>query len=196
MKRIDFKKIIIILAGALLLLILASGFIFKKYLDSYRVIAGMELVATVKCVQDAESDRPMLNVEYHHAGSLDGQEQRYLFTADEWVIEARIVKMSTLFSILGVKRYYRLERISGRYFDVEKEKTMPRIVYSIYNDSDRLWWFLYRHQDMIPGIAAAYGNSAFLPFEIGKIFKVYVTNSGLMIQDISVPTKREWWQTG
>ena len=191
----SLRKIVSILFVLLLFLFISSLFIARFYLSSYRFFSQRRLVAIVECKQTQESSTPILNIEFL-PGTDEAQVRTFLFNADEWVIESRIVRWKSFLGIMGARSYFQLERLSGRYLDIEKEKTMPRVVYNLYSQPDKIWAFLYKYQRLIPFIEAAYGNSAFVRYETGKKFHVYVTNSGLMIKDMTQPKKRSFWFVG
>ncbi len=189
------KKIVGFLVLFYLVLLIAVFFIGKSYLRSYRLLTQKELIADVTCGKTASGGKKALNITLY-PNTASRQKKTLIFDADEWVIESRIIQWKLLFSTLGIKRYYRIERISGRYFDTEKERYAPRFVYEICPGPDILWKFFYKYQKLFPFIEAVYGNSAFVPFEYGKEFQVYITSTGLMIKDVTVPKKRSWWQVG
>ncbi|MFH1092625.1 MAG: hypothetical protein V1739_00560 [Candidatus Omnitrophota bacterium] len=193
-KIFSLGKIISILFVVFVLLIVSGLFIARFHLSSYRFFSDRRLVAIVECEHLKKSSGPVLNVEFF-PGSKEAQKRTFLFNADEWVIESRIVQWKSFFGITGARSYFQLERLSGRYLDIEKEKTMPRIVYAL-SSPDKIWEVLYKFQKLIPFIEAVYGNSAFVRFEAGKKFHVYVTNSGLMIKDMTQPKKRSFWFIG
>jgi hypothetical protein len=194
LKIINLKNIILVVLTISAVISIFGLFISKFYLSSYRLVTKRELVAIVECVKDADK-KTILQVEYY-PGSEISTKKTYEFNADEWVIEGRIVKWKPLLGVFGVDRYYKLERLSGRYIDIEKEKTMPRLVYAISKSPDRFWLFLYKYQKCLPFIDAVYGNSAFIRFEPQKKYNVYMTSTGFMIKDVTIPTTRKWWNTG
>ena len=193
MGKFNFKKIFYLLIGICVICFTLVCEILKIYLISYKVFTERTKVAVVRCVK--ENNNKYLNI-FFQAGDLKGRSEKYLFSADELVVEARIVKWYNFLGLLGVQNYYRLERISSRYFNIQDEKTKPRFVYGIYKGTDIVWWLVYKYQRFIPGVDAVYGNSAFVPFEEGKIFEVYITRTGVMINDISVPKNRDWLSVG
>ena len=195
LKIFSLRKIVSILFMLLLLSFISVLFMTRLYLSSYRFFSERRLVAIVKCLQTQRSSNPVLSIEFF-PGTDEAQVRKFLFNADEWVIESRIVRWKSFLGIAGARSYFQLERLSGRYLDIEKEKTMPRIVYSLYSQPDKIWAFLYKYQRLIPFIEAAYGNSAFVRYESGKKFHVYMTNSGLMIKDMTEPKKRSFWFVG
>ncbi len=194
-QKFNPKKIITLLVIFCLFFGVGFTVICRLYFETYRAFTDIELVATVECKRADATGETFLDVQFCRDEIL-AEKKTYPFKADEWVFEGRIIKWKNLVNLLGAKTYYQLERISGRYFDIEKEKNMPRIVYDLTERKDKFWFFIYRYQKLIPFIDAAYGNSAFVLFKPGKSFKVYITNTGFMIKDVSVPQERSWWPVG
>ena len=195
LKIFTIRNALNILLVLVLLLIGSSFLIGRFYLSSYKFFSDRRLVAIVECRHSQESSNPVLNIEFF-PGSDEAEVKTFLFNADEWVMESRIVQWKSWLGITGARSYFQLERISGRYLDIEKEKTMPRIVYGLYGQPDEIWEILYKYQRLIPLIEAVYGSSAFVRFENGKKFYVYVTNTGLMIKDMTPLKKRSFWFVG
>ncbi len=194
--KVFTPRFVIRILLVLLLLLIGSFFLIGRfYLSSYKFFSDRRLVAIVECKPSENLSNPVLDIEFF-PGTEEAQVRKFLFNADEWVIESRIVQWKSILGIAGARSYFQLERISGRYLDIEKEKTMPRIVYGLAGSGDKIWEFIYKYQRIIPFIEAAYGNSAFVRYEAGKIFYVYVTNTGLMIKDMTQPKKRSFWFVG
>src|SRR5437762_972272 len=61
-----------------------------------------------------------------------GEVRGYVLRGDEWQIDARVLKWRGVANVLNFDTAYRLERISGRYSDVERERTEPRTVYALH----------------------------------------------------------------
>lgn len=60
-----------------------------------------------------------------------GEGQRLMLRGDEWQIDARVLKWQAFVNVLGFDAVYRLERMSGRYSDVESERSALRTVYPL-----------------------------------------------------------------
>ncbi|MBI4845482.1 MAG: hypothetical protein HY810_03290 [Candidatus Omnitrophica bacterium] len=190
-----FNRVIMIFCAIVILAFAGIILIDRAYLASYKLYMDRTLVANVECKINQQTKQKLLKVNFNLQSAISA-EALYSFDADEWVIEGRFIKWKPFLGLFGIKRYYRVERLSGRYFDAEKEKNSPRVVYALADTPDRFWFLLYRLQRFCPFIDAMYGNSAFIPFEDGKLFNIYVTGSGFMIKDMSVPKKRSWLQVG
>jgi hypothetical protein len=111
----------------------------------------------------------------------DGATQALDLAGDEWQIDARVLKWKGLVNLLGFDTGYRLERISGRYSDIEREKTAPRTVYAL-NPPARVdvWTLSRRYHDYLPWVDALYGSATFVPMADGALYRVYVSQSGLI----------------
>jgi hypothetical protein len=200
MKKKSFKiftlknAVLIFLTGCILLSLFAFA-ISKLYLNSYKLLLDRELVAIVECAKIPKSNKSVLNVEFF-VNKKPSKKQTFDFNADEWVIESRIIKWKPLLGLFGIQRYYKLERLSSRYLDIKKEKTLPRLVYDIADKPDMFWLFIYKYQKYLPFIDAVYGNSAFIQYVPDAKYYVYMTSTGLMIKDVSTQKKKNWWLTG
>jgi len=194
-KIFNLKNIVLVLLTLSVVFSLFTLLLSKFYLNSYRLLLERELVAIVDCDNMPETNSQILNIEFFD-NKGNSRKQDFEFNADEWVIESRIIKWKPLMGLFGMQRYYKLERISSRYIDIEKEKSQPRLAYAIESKPDRLWKFIYKYQKCFPFIDAVYGNSAFINYVSDGKYNVYMTSTGLMIKDITFQKKRSWWFTG
>jgi hypothetical protein len=194
-KGLTLGKIILVLIIALCLFLAVSAGIIRMYCASFRVFTERELIAKVEYRTGAPGQPEQLKVLLY-PGTAQAQEHLIPFNGDEWVIESRMVQWKPFWSRCGVKRYYRLDRITSRYRDSDKEKNAPRVVYALMDAPDHLWGLIWKYQKLLPFVEAVYGNSAFVPAEAGSSYEVYITYSGLMIKNTTVPKKRNWWQVG
>src|SRR5207253_4682782 len=51
-----------------------------------------------------------------------GRTQHVALTGDDWQVDARVLKMRSFANLVGFDAAYRLERISGRYRDIDSER--------------------------------------------------------------------------
>lgn len=112
---------------------------------------------------------------------------------DQWRIDAQFLKMKNLANVFGIKPKYYLERIEGRYSDVNLQNSANTKAYSL-QDGDYPSIFNWN-----PFVDAEYGTSSYVNISTDRDFKVYRTNSGIYIQaDKKEPnTKKEcrWYNT-
>ncbi len=100
---------------------------------------------------------------------------------DEWQIDARVLKWRGAAVLIGFGTLYRLDRLSGRYWDLSKEKRGPRTVYSLSEEPGLdLWTIAKRYARWIPWVDAVYGSATYLPMVDGAHYTVSVSSSGLL----------------
>jgi len=109
--------------------------------------------------------------------------QHFQVRGDEWQIDARVLKWRALGTVLGFDTVYRLERLSGRYGDVQSERTAPRTVYELAADRGVDFWSVARrYPRYLPFADALYGSAAYVPMAEGAEYVVAVSASGLVVR--------------
>jgi hypothetical protein len=113
----------------------------------------------------------------------DAPPRQFQVLGDEWQIDARVLKWRALGTLLGFDTVYRLERLSGRYGDVESERSAPRSVYELAPDPGVDFWSVARrYPRYLPFADALYGSAAFVPMAEGAEYVVTVSASGLVVR--------------
>src|SRR5208282_6798524 len=80
-------------------------------------------------------EQPVLRASFaqtapqHYNATLvypSGQTRGYVLGGDEWQIDARVIKWHAFGNLLGFDTAYRLERIGGRYSEIDRQRaTLP-----------------------------------------------------------------------
>jgi len=97
--------------------------------------------------------------------------------------DARVLKWTGLANLLGMKTAYRLERLSGRYRDVQQERQAVRTVYQLDNDRGvDLWELVRKSERKLPWLDAVYGSAAYMPMVDKGLYQVTISNSGLVVR--------------
>lgn len=116
----------------------------------------------------------------------DGKAQNFVLEGDEWQLDIRMIKWIDWLTFLGEDPLYRLDRISGRYSDIDVARTRDVSMYALRESSGLdLWAFARRSGDWLPGIDAAYGSSVFLPMRDGERYRVTLSRTGLVARPMS-----------
>ncbi len=107
--------------------------------------------------------------------------QQFEIRGDEWQLSARIIKWKTALTMIGFNSLYRLDRIQGRYRDLEQERNAPRSVYSLNPDRRLdLWSIIQQYRNWLPWFDAFYGSATYLPMTDKSSFQIKITRSGLI----------------
>jgi hypothetical protein len=125
----------------------------------------------------------------HYRATLtypSGRTQSFELRGDEWQVDARVLKWRGLANIAGFDTVYRLERIGGRYRDIEDERRAPRTVHAL-NEPARIdaWELARRYREYLPWVDALFGSAAYLPMADGALFEVRVSQNGLVARPLN-----------
>lgn len=115
-----------------------------------------------------------------------GRETRYELKGDQWQLDARFLKWKGSLARWGLKPGYRMDRLGGRYYSLEKERNAERTVYDLNGSHSNIdvWQWINALEDM-PGIDAVYGSATFVPMADGALYEVRVTTSGLIARPLN-----------
>ena len=113
---------------------------------------------------------------------LEGELDRmFSMRGDEWQLDARVLTWKPPATVLGLDPVYRLERLSGRYTNIERERSEPRTVYALANERPLdIWSFAREYPRFAPGVDAFYGTATYLPIADGARFQVTLSRDALI----------------
>ncbi len=112
--------------------------------------------------------------------------QQFEIRGDEWQLSARIIKWQAPVTIIGFNSLYRLDRIQGRYHDIDQERNAPRTVYSLNPDSSLdIWTIIQKYNKWLPWLDAFYGSAIYLPMADNSGFQIKITQSGLIARPVN-----------
>jgi hypothetical protein len=165
------------LSGAFVLLVAAGVALVAVNLYTYARLTHEQEAARVSMRQLGER---------HYAVSLQAKSaapRHFELRGDEWQIDARVVKWRAVGNLLGFDTVYRLERLSGRYGDITRERNAPRTVHSLAEEPGvDFWTVLRRYHAYVPLADALYGSAAYVPMAEGAEYAVSVSTSGLVVR--------------
>ena len=115
-------------AGLLMVGLAVYLSLFALNIYGYREYAQEVSVATVSFRQSGEQSFIATVTR------TDGTTEDFRLKGDQWQLDARIIKWKLPFSLLGLQPGYQLDRISGRYYALEDERSRDRTVYSLHRD--------------------------------------------------------------
>lgn len=106
---------------------------------------------------------------------------------DEWQLDARVLKWRGWATLLGLDPMYRLERLGGRYQDVEKERHAARTIHALgpAEGGLDLWALARAWHAWFPMADAVYGNAAYLPMTDGARYEVRLSATGLVARPLN-----------
>jgi hypothetical protein len=114
------------------------------------------------------------------------ERQVFMVNGDEWQLDARVLKWQGWANVIGLDAQYRLERISGRYRDIEQERNGARSVYALSeNPGWDLWNWTNDHPGRLPFVDAVYGSATYLPMADGARYRVTISQTGLLARPMN-----------
>jgi len=99
----------------------------------------------------------------------------YTIYGDQWRLDAGFIKMAYWANILGVDSKYTLNRLEGRYKNIEEENTKKHKAYQIEEHEliDDLGFFF----------DTSYGSSVYKKIKLNTKFIVLKSQTGLMVRE-------------
>jgi len=111
-----------------------------------------------------------------------GEPRTVELLGDQWEVDARVVRWQLPARLAGVPPLYRLERISGRYVDIQKEREAPRSLFDLTDAGQLDLWTLKRQfPQWLPFVDADFGSGAYLPMVDGGSFDLLLSPDGGLV---------------
>lgn len=171
--------------------------------------AGMILLGSIFSYSQLTDEQTVSIIEFSENAPgiytarlmIDGQRDQLLpISGDEWQIDARVVSWTPPATILGLEPIYQLERLSGRYSDVARERSETRTVHALSEDRPLdVWGIARRFPILMPGVDAYYGTATYLPMADGARFEVNLSRDALIARPINEAARNavgSWQQNG
>lgn len=120
--------------------------------------------------------------EYQARLMIAGETDRFfVLRGDEWQLDARIVTWKAPMTVLGLDPIFKLDRLSGRYTDIDREQSEIRTVHALAASVPTdLWQFAQRFPFLTPGVDAHYGTATYVPMADGARFDVSLSRDALI----------------
>jgi hypothetical protein len=166
-----------LLLGLLLLSLAGLSITISVAIQGYRAFTREELVATV---ETRPTGVQSFNATFRFP---DGSERTFSLSGDEFYVDAHILKWKPLANLLGLHTAYELDRVAGRYADLEDEQTKARTVFSLAEQKPVDLFDLRRRFPLLkPLVDAEYGSATFMLADERAEFEVRVSTTGLLIR--------------
>ena len=160
-------------------LIVLSIFFLIGLVDlwSYQQLNKENLISTVSIYQlgDQEYDLTLIDSE--------GKEERFKILGDQWQLDVRLLTWKGPIQALGASPLYRMDRLSGRYLSLEKERSAERTVYQLSKSAGvDIWQWINKHGFWLD---AQFGSAVYLPLTNGAVYGVNLTPKGILARPLN-----------
>ncbi len=154
-------------------------------LYTYHRLTAEIMVATVRVKQTAPNTYELLLKE------VGKQPITFKIIGDEWQLDARFLRWKSWATLLGKDPMLRLERISGRYGDIEQARVAQRSLYALNSHPGLdVWTYARKYAEWLPFIDAYFGSSVYMPLTAEGEYRVMATHSGLLVRAVNAPAKK------
>jgi len=167
--------------GALLLSLAALAATLSVSTQGYRALTMEEVAATVTTLPTGPRSFQAY-VEFP-----DGREESFAVAGDQLLVDAHILKWHPLANILGMHTQYELDRLTGRYLDLQDERILPRTVHSLKTEKPLDLHELARRYSFLRLLVdAEYGSASYIQVTRPARFQVRVSTTGLLIREVGL----------
>ncbi len=162
------------LLGFTLLLMVISNLMIYQRLTLERDIA--RITTSIIAEQNYQIELHLLDADQND------RKESFILRGDEWRLEAKILKWQGWANLVGMDSYYQLDRISGRYRDIEQATGQPVTAFqlSAKQRGISLWELKRLMKKNLPFLDAYFGQAVFLPLEHGAVYTISINQSGLL----------------
>lgn len=175
-KTLNSSITLLLVAASTALLLLASNLYSYQRLSNEQHLADAHIQYL-----DEQRYQLTLNIPGSHAS-------HYEILGDDWQIDARVLKWHGYANLIGLDLLYQLERLSGRYSDIGQETMARRSAYALRENSQiDLWQLARRYPRWLPFVDAVYGSASYVPLYDKAHYRVFATQSGLIIRPVNEP---------
>jgi hypothetical protein len=172
--------------GVILLLLAALSILVSSNLVVYQRLVYEAPVATLQFQQKEPLVFDAVLTQVNNLG------QRYEVHGDEWQLDARMLKWHGIANLLGLDAQYKLNRLAGRYTNIDQERIASRSVYAIGEKPAVDIWNLASEYDGWTNwlVDAAYGSAVYLPMTDGASYEITISQSGLVARPMNAAAKQ------
>jgi hypothetical protein len=167
------------LIGSLFLALAALAGAVGFGMAGYRALTR-EVVAARIAVRPARAQRFTATVRIP-----DRPAMTFDLAGDEVYVDAHILKWKPMANVLGLHTAYELDRVGGRYRDLNEERSGERTIHSLSEPKAvDLFGLRREHEFLAPLLDAEYGSGTFVPVTRPAEFEVRVSTTGLLIREV------------
>lgn len=179
------------LQGMVIFLLLITILLIFSNLNTYQRLTYENEIANI-LIRKLATQKYQLVLIYPQNVRKNDEPEYYSLYGDEWQLDARIIKWKGWANVIGLDSYYQLDRISGRYANIEQANTSPPSAYQLMGEQKgmNIWKLKNLMKSKIPFLDAYYGQSVFVPMRDGAKFSVTISQTGLIVRPVNEPASQ------
>ncbi len=167
------------LAGLLMLALGGLSGMVSFGIQGYSTLTREEVAARITVVPISPQH---FSATFHFP---DGHTAVFTIAGDEIYVDAHILKWQPLANFFGLHTAYELDRVGGRYREIEQERTAERTLYSLSQPKKvDLFGLRERHTFLAPLLDAKYGSATFIAVTQSAELELRVSTTGLLMREL------------
>lgn len=187
LSRIKDRKIIAsslyAMQTLLALLIFVVLLLAFSNLNTYNRLVYERDIAEISVKQLAEQKFLLEFIDTAQPDIVTGLD-KFQLSGDEWRLEARILKWKGWANIIGLDSYYQLERLSGRYSNIDQANSLVAGAYQLSSPQKgiNIWKLKQLMKSKLPFLDAYFGQGVFVPMKHGARYRLSMSQSGIVVR--------------
>jgi hypothetical protein len=174
------------LQGTVIFLLLVTVLLIFSNLNTYQRLTYENDIAEV-LIRKLARQKYQLVLIYPQSSEQVNEPEYYSLYGDEWQLDTRVIKWKGWANIIGLDSYYQLDRLSGRYANIQQANASPPSAHQITGEQKgmNIWKLKNLMKSKLPFLDAYYGQSIFVPMRDGAKFSVSISQTGLVVRPIN-----------
>jgi len=179
------------LQGMVVFLLLIAVLLIFSNLNTYQRLTYENDIADV-LVRKLAKQKFQLVLNYPPGDVIESEPKYYSVHGDEWQLDTRIIKWKSWANVIGLDSYYQLERLSGRYTNVEQANSAPPSAHQLIGEQRgmSIWKLKNLMKSKLPFLDAYYGQSIFVPMRDGAKYSISLSQAGLVVRPVNEPASQ------
>lgn len=156
-------------------------------------------IGFIRSYQSLTHEEPILILHFEEKGKQNyvtyiewpnSNRGEYILYGDQWRVDAQFAKIKYWANLFGIESRYEIDRLQGRYIDVQDENSLPNIAHQLTGENISHFTLFGWN----PFIDIEYGSSVYQIVDVNKKFSVYKTPTGLIVRsEIIAPQEKKGW---
>ena len=152
----------------------------------------MGLAASFQAIETLTEETEIGRLDFHQLGpdlfeasaefaGFDAP-RTFQLAGQQWQLDVRFLRWRTPIMLLGVDSLYQLDRLSGRYAELDERLDTKRSAYKLAGQPGQALWklALVSRPWLASWIDIDYGSSVYLPMADGARYRVLITPFGVL----------------
>lgn len=173
-----------VITGLLIFSLGATSGLIAVGIQGYQALTREETVASITVAPVAPQ---RFNARFKFA---DGRTSNYVIAGDEIYVDAHILKWQPIANIMGLHTSYELDRVGGRYREIEQERSAERTLYPLKQDKPvNLFELRLKNPFLSLLFDAKYGSATFIPVTQAAELELKISTTGLLMRELTPSAK-------